>query len=157
MTLQSLGHQGLEDRPWGFQGHKCVTQLALGGEVTPRVLSRDHTQFQPQSVLGAGSRTQESGWGRRPRRRGRAVDPSSWPGNAGSSWQGRPSGITSSVAQDQDSGWEGGCARQRAPQCALPPPLRGTPDPSLQQDPRGRVCQPKSPCPQGGCCLSCAL
>lgn len=129
----------LEEGPWGFQGHKRVTQPSLGGEGTLQCSAGTRV---PASV-GSWSGKHSTGLGGFSLGdKGRAVVPSPRPGNYGElpmgpsrppSWHHCP--LSSG---DQESGWEGGSAWQQ-------PPWRGRhflsvgPPAPPRQDPWPRV------------------
>lgn len=71
----------MEEGPLGFQGHEHGTQLLWVGR-GPLWYSTGTTKFQSRVVLGVASAAQDSG-GFSLRDKGRAVDPSSQPGNTG--------------------------------------------------------------------------
>lgn len=159
MTIQSPGHRDQLDRgPRGFQGHTWVTQLALGGEVTPAGLGRDHQA--PASVCPWSSKHSTGVGGLLPWGQGRGCGSvfsawTHWPLPAGPPFWNHPG--SADQDQDQDSGWEAG-ALSSGPRGRRGHLLSmGPPAPLLGRTPRGRACPSKSPCPRGGYCLSCAL
>lgn len=71
----------MEEGPLGFQGHEHGTQLLWVGR-GPLWYSTGTTKFQSRFILGVASAARDSG-GFSLRDKGRAVDPSSRPGNTG--------------------------------------------------------------------------